>query len=197
MFCARILILSVTFLAMMFGRTPANAIAVDLVLDSNVVGIGESFDLAVVVSGLDGFGVIKGTAFSIIIDPVGTPSNVEYNSAVYGTGFITSTQLPPSVAPGVVSLSETSTASTEDLIRLQPSMFTLATLNFTAIAAGTTEFSFGSIILYDENGLAFTPDELGITRITVVPIPSGLFLFASVLAGMGLFGWRRKRDAAA
>lgn len=86
---------------------------------------------------------------------------------------------------GVVNLAEVSLLSPAQLDALQPDIFTLATLSFTALASGTTTLAFSDITVDD----AFGNLLIG----TKVSEPSALLLLCSGLAGLlGVARWRRQ-----
>jgi hypothetical protein len=71
-------------------------------------------------------------------------------------------------------------------------------LGFYVTPTAQTAYAF-----FDDTGRGFFPDLDGddmvvkITFANAVPLPGALSLFASGLAGLGLLGWRRKRNKAA
>jgi hypothetical protein len=98
------------------------------------------------------------------------------------------TDIVTTVGTGSVSLDEFSFLSGFELDALQPADFTLATLQFSADAVGTSTLGFGAIDLSDAVGSTIVPT-LETGEITVVPLPASLPLFLSALGC--LFGIRR------
>ena len=90
-------------------------------------------------------------------------------------------------ASGVFNLAEISLLSD---LSPQQDAFTLATLYFTAVAAGNSALSLGDVVLGDAFGGALAAD-LGSAAVSAVPEPQGLLLFVSCLAL--LFATRRMR----
>ena len=64
--------------------------------------------------------------------------------------------------------------------------------NFQAVAAN---FSQGQVAEDYPSTAAASTASFTLTDVTPVPLPAGLPLLASGLAGMGLFGVRRRRSA--
>gem|GEM_PF-2503315 len=90
---------------------------------------------------------------------------------------------------GIVSLSETSFLFDFELDALQPASFTLATLDFTALATGSGALDFALIDLSDELGFSIN-DATGAGTTVTVPEPPMLALMSAGLIGIG-FGRRR------
>ena len=165
------------------------------------VGVGQTTEIELLVSGL-GDGVAPSLGAWII--------DITYDSAVFSIGdtdvtFGTSLGDPDldtfasvdASTAGIVLLDQTSFLLPADLVALQSSSFTLATLRFTGLAPGTGVFGFSFTDLADENvpSNAIALDgTLGTTMAVVsseIPEPATVTLLGLSLLGMAVV--RRKR----
>lgn len=128
-----------------FEPTPAlgdvgDTIFVDLVWDGSQAGPGYLGDWDVEVMYDESIVAYQGAAFGFGVDSLGC--------LVCGDNSV----------PGVVSLFEVSFDSVNDLIANQNALgntFTIATLEFLALADGVTDLVFGDTVFGDENGSLF------------------------------------------
>jgi len=183
-------IFAVAVLACALFAIPAQAIpTVSLTLLDSDILIGESFDVEVWADG-DGIG-LELVAFGFDVSTTG--SAFSYDSYILGTGFDDSSFGPNNVTgdafPGIAD---------DDVL--------LATLSFTGLTEGTGSLKVEG--LYDGGffGLFYeTPEwdiigydidasmEVSVSDTVPVPEPATILLLASGIAGMGVFGRKKKR----
>lgn len=92
---------------------------------------------------------------------------------------------------GVLDLFEVSLDLPSDLDTLQPGAFTLATLTFEALNAGSTTLELTLDDVGDSLGNPLVATAVGAEAVVAVPEPGGLALVG--LGFVGLAGWRRRR----
>ena len=193
------LLLSVLVLA----AVPQHAVAAPILTigaASPVVGVGETIDVTVAVSGLGHHAAPSLGAFEVTIDF--DPSVLSFMTVLYGDPVL-GNQLnlagygsPQFTTPGPASVSftEISLDSIANLNALQPGAFTLLTAQFMAIGTGATNLSLSSFRLGDAFGdrtaASTTAAVLRVDPLST-PEPSALLLIATGLAGA--FALRRKR----
>ncbi len=93
-------------------------------------------------------------------------------------------ELAPS---GLLNVFELSLDSSQDLNALQADSFTLATLHFNVLQAGSSQMAISVIAFSDADGNSLSPGVTGAT-ITTVPLPATAWL---MLGGLGLLLRRR------
>lgn len=95
------------------------------------------------------------------------------------------------IAPGTINLYELSLDSVADLNDLQADSFTLATVGFQVLKAGTSLLTLSANAVADAEG-----NDLAVTSlsapVTTVPLPPAMPLMLSGLFGVGLAGKARK-----
>jgi hypothetical protein len=170
--------------------TPAWSASLDLVPTTSVVTEGDTLTVNLVISGLtDGeqlstFDLVVNfdstvLSFSsyLLSDLLG--SLTSYESYDASSGLIADGQLNLAL---VSLLSDLSTQSTT---------FTLATLTFSALAAGQSALTLSDVTLGDAVGATLTAD-LGSTLVNVSAVPEP-GTSAMLLAGLGLLGLMARR----
>lgn len=169
----------------------ANTATVGLSPSNQTVNINDLFSVSVKVSsasdliGAYDFGVLLGTA------GVASLQSVTFSGAL-GADAIQTQSLPGSFAEVSLAL------STLDLAPLQSGAFTLATLNFKALAAGTTTVSLSPTLVGDFNGdamsLALTDASVTVKggMVGSIPEPSTYVLMGACLALMAGVVKRKK-----
>jgi hypothetical protein len=185
------------------GLVPAaDAFTLSVVPQSSTVNVGGTVSVAVVASDLVGAAQTLGDYdLNLSFDS----SVLSFSSIVFGTG-LSVTGVPSLVqdyltGTGVVNPFESSFESVADLETLQPDAFTLFTITFNALGAGTSALSLGVNALGNASGAALSYDALNSGSISVagapaVPVPAGVWLLLSGVAGVGSFLRRRRGGAA-
>ena len=173
---------------------------------TQITQTGNLLDVSIGISGLT-----SGAAPSLgtyDIDINFDPTYLSYNSTLLGdqvlgnqldlTNLFSNLSSGEVTSPGVLNLYELSFDSVADLNALQADSFTLATVAFDVLKAGTTQLSLISNVLGDADGNALSAiigPSVPITIETLpssVPLPSSLFMMAPGLAGLVFAGRRRK-----
>lgn len=183
--------LTVCLLAASAIGAPAMASTISFVPGAASVAVGGNVAVDVRISGLDSGAELGAFDF-----------NVLFNSGVFNlTGYTLGAALGDvaafealdvglgNAAVGVFNLAEISLLSD---LSAQPNAFTLATLYFTAVAAGNSALSLGDVVLGDAFGGLLAAD-LGGASVSAVPEPQGLLLFLSCLALLGATRRMRKQ----
>lgn len=168
--------------------SPGDAVSVDLSISGLGTGASPSLGTFDVTVGFD-------TSVLSFVDAVFTDS---LGSLAFFEAFAF---FDDTVGPGLVELVNTSLLEADSatcilcfgpyLNDIQGSSFVLATLNFTAIAPGTSPLSLSGVLLGDENAQALVPDDVTGAAVTVigaavVPVPGTLLLVCLGMLGIGL-----------
>lgn len=162
----------------------AGAISLSFHVPSIDTQIGQSFALDLVVSGLGDGGPPSLAAYDL--DVSFDPARLVFDGLVFGSllgGPLDALQ-DLVVASGLLDFAELSLLPSEDLDALQPASFALATLHFTATAAGPSEVAISDALLGDALGLPLMVDSLEPATVTV-PEPG---TFALLALGLLLLG---------
>jgi len=178
------------------SSTHANSISfsLDFKPPTQTVSVGDSFDVDIDVSGLEAGGldeIVSAFDLDVSFDPlILSPTSVTFGPFLGDLGFFEAFA-DFIFSPGVVNFAELSLLSDSDLAFLQPYTFTLATIEFEAIAVGLSplEFTAGVGDIKGRNA-AILPLTAGSGNVNVVPEPSTLLLLGSGLAALVL--WRRR-----
>jgi len=91
--------------------------------------------------------------------------------------------------PGLVDFAAVSLLPSAELDPLQPASFSLGTLSFAVIGAGTSPLTFSQTTVDDSFGAKLPVEPTG-GGITGIPEPAGILIFGSGLAGIIL--WRQR-----
>jgi len=174
------------------GFTPAaDAFTLSLVPQTSTVGAGGTLSVDVVASDL-GAGVAPSIG-AYDLDLSFDPSVLSFDSFVLGTGLSVTgvaSDHEGSVDGGLFSVFELSWEDTADLNALQADAFTLFTMTFNALNAGTSLLSLHVNAVSTAEGADLFADALNgasvsVTGAPAVPVPAAVWLLLSGLAGMG------------
>lgn len=190
------------------GVQEAKAVSLDFQLSSPSVNIGDTVTVDMVIGGLGNFTNPSLGAFDFIVNfnptLVGlTASPVTFGSLLGDEGLGESLT-GSSFSTGSANLFTLSFLTESELNALQPSTFTLATLSFNALAAGTNAFSFSSVVLGDGAGAPLVAS-LGTGSLTIntngggggggnVPEPSSMLLLGAGIGVMWCMNSRRVKS---
>jgi hypothetical protein len=139
--------------------SPALAnISLSLEPGPQTINVGDPAVMDLVVSGLGNHASPSLGAFSL--DLSYNPAILSAVSLTFGNsldlGVLGSLRFSDLSTAGAIHLEEVSLESSTDLNNAQASTFTLATLNFTSLAPGTSAIDFTSASLSDEQGTSLT-----------------------------------------
>lgn len=184
--------------ALLLACLPCHAITLRFAPTSQFAATGSPVSAALVISGLgEGAAPSLGT---FDLDVSFDPAILSFGSAIFGNqldilglGSIQALTL----GLGVINLFELSLDLPSDLDTLQAGSFTLAFLNFDALAGGTSALGISVNALGDSLGdplLANTQN--GSITVTAVPEPSTVLLVGIGLLGLVLIGSKSSRQRA-
>lgn len=163
---------------------------------SSHVGVGSSFVLNLVASGLGEHAPPSLSLFDV---------DVSYDVSLFSLGGVTfgsdlgDASLSEAIVgsdtatPGSVNLWEFSQLGSNSLEVLQTSTLTLASVSFTAIQPGTGSFGLAVNSFGDGFGDPLTVGLAASSSVSAVPVPAAVWLFGAALAGLGVFGYRREK----
>jgi hypothetical protein len=189
---------------LLFGAVHAHAITIGLNPSAQSANQGDAVSVEVVVSGL-GAGVAPSIS-TFDLDLSFDPSLLSYSGAVFGDPVLGdqldlfglgSIAIPTDRGGGVVNLFELSFDSPSDLDNLQAGAFTLVTVTFNSLAAGTSNLLLSLNTLGDAIGdplnatLANGSITVNSTNGVPEPVTAGLLVLG--LIGLGLRPRRRTR----
>ena len=171
------------------------AISLSFTPSASEIGIGESLSIDLVISDMqnDDLGYFE---FDVNYDD----SILEFDSYTLGSG-LGDIALGDAddwsfgdLGAGTINLIELSYLSD---LSFQADFFTLATLSFTSLAAGTSPVSFSNIVLSDAYGGALSADLMSssVDASASVPEPTTLLLFGTGIAAFGVIRGKRKKHS--
>jgi hypothetical protein len=159
----------------------ASPITLTLLPSSLSVTSGQTVSIDVLIGNLDGTASVGSFDLTVSYDAgLVTPVDVIFGMSLGDSGLFEALT-DVRFAPGSIELAEVSLLSDAELRALQSSMFSLASISFTATNSGTANFAFTAGIVDDAFG----------NKLIAVPEPSLIVLFA-----IGLLGGRRLRGRA-
>lgn len=185
------------------GLVPAaEAFTLSVVPQASTVSLGGTVSVDVVASDLVSGGAPSLGAYDVSLSF--DSSVLSFGSIAFGTG-LSVTGVPSiiqdfALGAGSVNPFEVSLEDTADLNALQAGAFTLFTITFNAAQVGTSLLSLSVNSLSTAEGSALTADALNEASISVagapaVPLPAGVWLLLSGVAGVGSLMRRRRAVA--
>lgn len=193
------------------GSAHGGVITLDAVISSPSVSVGDSFDVDIVISGLDNGAAPSVGAFDIFLDyddSVLVATSATFSSFLDGGVFFGSLQ-DTVFSTGQVNVAEISFLEgsltqcffcvAPFLDDIQPDTFTLFTLSFNAIGAGNSGLDFGFVDIKDSDlgatELPVTANNGGVDVLpNDVPEPNAILLIAIGLVSAGFL--KRNRQSA-
>jgi hypothetical protein len=150
-------------------------------VDLTISGLGDNIDPA-----LGTFDVVVGFDDSIIdFDSATFGNQLNFSNSILGTAEEIFTP------PNSLRLFEISGELPDDLVASQADSFTLATVTLDTVGLGTTNLSFGNVVLGDENGDPLSDVNLAPGAITVEPgnpgtaVPEASNILSLLALGIG------------
>jgi hypothetical protein len=176
------------------GLVPAaDALTVSVVPQASTVAAGGTVSVDVVAD-MEGDSALSLGSYDVQLSFGSTV--LSFANLVFGTGLgVTGMPSIPQefdVGAGTVSAFESSLETTADLNALQPNAFTLFTVTFNALQAGTSALSLVVNSLGNAAGTQSLTAQVLNSSVTVtgapaVPLPAGVWLLMSGLAGVASF----------
>jgi len=196
----------ICYLIFIFGSLymgPSSAVSLNFSPSTTTVNVGDSFDIAVVISDLyaadNSREIVSAFDLDVLYDPaVLNATGITFGLSL-GDEFFFEVFNDAIFSPGRIDFAALSLLDVADLLVLQPDdSFTLATLSFDAIGLGISSLTFDPVEFpgVDVKGYdPFTPFDLsastGQGSVTVVPVPGALILMISGLLSLGVAGRKK------
>ena len=183
-------------LCFMAAGAQAFGASVSLTPDSQTIGVGDTADFDLNISGLDSDGPTSLGAF--MLDIMFDQNILAFESLIFDTklgdpdpsNFETYSFVDTTTTPGVVGLGEISFLPDFKLDSLQQENFTLASLTFTMINLGFSDLTLENVVLSDAPGFEITVTSLQGAKVYPVPVPCTFLLLLGGLGGLA--GLRKK-----
>jgi hypothetical protein len=187
-------------IAVLLGQwgSPVWAITLGFQPSTQTVTVGSNFDLDLIVSGLEAGSLDEiVSAFALDVNygsSLVQATGVDYSAKLGVIGAEAFPDIPNIATPGLVSLLNSSVLSDAALAALQSDSFVLATIHFSALAAGSSPLTYANTSeLVGRNAINLTfgilPVQIQVVQATSVPEPDTLLLMG---AGMMGFLFRRR-----
>jgi hypothetical protein len=168
--------------------SPTLAITVDFVPSTQSVGVGQPVAVDVVISGLTAGAPPSVGAFDLDVSfnaGILSPTGVTFGPFL-GDPALLEALTSVAVTPGLVDFAEVSLLLPAELDALQPASFSLATLSFDALMAGTSPLTFSQVAIADAFGATLTASVSSGSINVVVPEPGTLLLLGAAITGLML-----------
>jgi len=177
-------VLSAVMALSFVGAPAAQAFTLSIVPQTSTVTLGQSISFDVVASVLADNAAPSLATYDIDFKFNG--SMLALTGTTFGTGLSLNGEASfhePTPSPGSVNLFELSFNTSADLNSLQADTFTLFTLTFDTIGAGTSALELFANVLGDADGGALSADVTNASvSVSAVPLPGAAFL---LLSGLG------------
>jgi hypothetical protein len=200
----RAVLQSTTLIGFVFalaGSLFAQGVPLSVTASPSQIGVGDVTDITIGISGLGDPPSLAAYDLTVQYDPaLFSFSSIAFGDPTLGdqldlSGFGTSTT--QKAGPGSVEFTELSFDDPNTLDTQQASAFTLVTLQFQSLDAGTGTFSLSNPLLSDAIGSAITVGSLGTASVEVVSGPPSNtpepYMFFPAFAGLAGFVLRRRR----
>lgn len=162
--------------------------SVSLLPDSQTIGVGDTADFDLYISGLGSYEAPSLGAFEL--DIMFDQNILAFESLIFGPYLGYSDSSVDTATPGVVGLDEVSLIPDSTLDLLQPASFNLANLTFTMINLGFSDLILENVVLSDPFGQVITEPMLQGAKVYPVPVPCTFLLLLGGVAGLA--GLRKK-----
>ena len=184
------------YVALLFALSSfTNAATISLLPSFQRIPLGSTAEVDAVVSGLPVGTPLGGFDFTVAFDPaILSLLSVDFGPGLGNVSTTALATLDPSV-PGLIRLIEVSLLVPSDLVPLQGSEFSIATLGFQGISPGISPLAVDDLTLSDANSPASAiPAGTVGAAIEVVPEPKFSYLLGAGLLTL-VISWKRGRSA--
>lgn len=166
---------------LLFVALDAKAISFSMDPAGSVVGIGQSVDIDLNVSGLGDFAPDSLGVYDI--DVAWDPNIITLNTVSFGSDLSILFPSVQTVTPGAgtVNLFELSLDFPSDLDTFQPGSFTIATLTFEVIDFGTSAVTPTVNVVGDADGLPLQLESVTGATVSAIPEPTSAVLWMAGL----------------